>query len=120
MDPDNTGLFLYLIASFIIIECAGTMQRTTKDRWAYLGIGLLILQALLTLYFLSSTPYFAAGASVLAGTILAHHIVIHWRDDTEEEHDMWSWWVFQLHDIANHETWIVASLVASWISYFNI
>jgi hypothetical protein len=54
------------------------------------------------------------AAVILAISLLCHHAVIHRNSRFDDERCSCA--PFQLKDICNHETWVVACVVASVIS----
>ena len=82
------------------------------------AVSIIGVQALAALLFLSSTSAFPAAAVFVAFTLLSHHTIIHWRSRFEGE--TCSCALFQLKDVSNHETWVVAALVAAAISQFHV
>lgn len=48
---------------------------------------------------------------VIAGIVLAHHIYIHSDYDFPDR-------AFQVSDVQNHETWVIASLALATGAYF--
>ena len=75
-------------------------------------------QAFVAVATLGGTDLFPLAALFVAFTLLCHHAIIHRRSRFDGE--VCSCAPFQAKDICNHETWIVASIVASIISSFHI
>jgi len=59
-----------------------------------------------------------AGSTFLSFTLLSHHTIIHWRSRFRGE--TCSCAPFQCKDISNHETWVVAGIVAAVVSWLRI
>ena len=78
----------------------------------------MFLQAVISVAALGGSEWFPAAALWLAITLLAHHTVIHWNSRFEDE--TCSCAPFQCKDVSNHETWVVASLVAGTVSLANL
>ena len=110
-------LSAYFILSFFITILLGTTQKKADDIFAKMGISFLVAQGALTIICLYGTPFFPAGALWLAFTILIHHALIHSNELFEGE--TCSCAPFQCKDVLNHETWVVASAVAGFISFFH-
>ena len=98
---------------FVIILACGFKQRDPSDRYARLAVGTMIAQGLFAIISCAYTPLTLPGlAFSLALTIWAHHYIIH---NVNQEPDLSepTCISLQLHDISNHETWIVASITAA-------
>ena len=114
-----------LLLSFILLAVAvaalvltlGSFQKKPGD-WCSAGaMGLVIGLAVLGAVMLSGTEFFYVAALTVAGVLLMHHTVIHWVNDFAERPDEpCGCACFQLKDVCNHETWVVASLVAAAVS----
>lgn len=83
--------------------------------WAVSAIG---IQALITVIALWGTGWFPLGALFVAFTLLSHHTIIHRYSRFEDE--SCSCAPFQCKDVSNHETWVVAALVAGLVSWAGL
>lgn len=118
-------LWIYFGINFILILLLGYLQTRVKlldgaedERTAQMYVVFantcLIVQALVSASVLAGTGWFPVAAVILAFTLLCHHAVIHRNSRFEDERCACA--PFQLKDICNHETWVVACVVASVIS----
>ena len=82
------------------------------------AVSVIAVQAIVAVSTLAGTSAFPIAAVFVAFTLLSHHTIIHWRSRFEGE--TCSCAPFQLKDISNHETWVVAALVAATISQFRV
>lgn len=119
-------IWFYFSFSFVITlflgymeSRAATREETRDDARSYslAAIAAFVIQAVLSIMLFSGTILFPVSALFLAVVILCHHAVIH-RNSTFEG-ETCSCAPFQLKDISNHETWVVASLVAAIVSFSN-
>jgi hypothetical protein len=133
MDP---VLFVYFIGTYALTMTLGFFQTGSgvmipvnqSEQQAERGgcreiawpLALLLIcgQGLVSILALGSTEYFPLAALFLAFTLLCHHTIIHRHSKFEGE--TCSCAPFQCKDISNHESWVLASLVAAGISYFHI
>ncbi len=111
----------YAIAFLLTLWCG--FQQTPADQeqrveYANLAVSLFIVQAYITLFSLAWTGLFVLGAAWLALCLLCHHAVIHRNSRFDGQTCACS--CFQLKDIMNHETWIVAALTAGLISVLRV
>ena len=83
-----------------------------------LALAAICIQAFVLILVFNGTCYFPISAVFLALTILCHHAMIHRNSSFEGE--TCSCAPFQLKDVCNHETWVVASLVAALISWLQV
>ena len=88
------------------------------DVCSILAVAAVCMQAFVCLVGLHGSAWFPAAAFFLAFTLLCHHTIIHWGSRFEGE--TCSCAPFQCKDICNHETWVVATLVAGLISLLRI
>ena len=95
--------FLIVSAIFALVITAGVC------RYDFVANVLFVAQAVLSFLV---WKLFAFGAFSLAVMLHVHHIIIHWDTDFS---DQITFMTLQLRDVSNHETWIVASLVAALI-----
>jgi hypothetical protein len=93
-------------------------ETTNSEVYSILAIAAVSVQAFVTVATLGGTDLFPLAALFVAFTLLCHHAIIHRRSRFDGE--VCSCAPFQAKDICNHETWIVASIVASIISTFHI
>jgi len=82
------------------------------------AVSIIAVQAIVAVSTLCGTSAFPIAALFVAFTLLSHHTIIHRRSRFEGE--TCSCAPFQCKDISNHETWVVASLVAAAISQFQV
>ena len=137
---DLSALILaYLCINFILIIALGYLQtpntpntpntppipmhtthsqtQQSTELCGELALAALCLQAFVSIAAFSGTQYFPISALFLAFTILCHHATIHRNSSFEGE--TCSCAPFQLKDVCNHETWVVASLVATLTSWLH-
>lgn len=133
----ETGLIVYFALNFIVVLLLGFYQQQTRlqalpcdteeekardQHDKLLGISaviLILVQAIVTLIALQSTSLFPFGASLVGFVLLCHHAVIHAYSDFSEDPGC-SCSAFQCKDIANHETWVVAAIVAAGVSWLRL
>ncbi len=96
----------------------GRAVGSDSDVYSILAVSAVCLQAFVCVVALKGTIWFPAAALFLAFTLLCHHTMIHWRSRFEGE--TCSCAPFQCIDISNHETWVVAALVAGFVSLLRI
>jgi hypothetical protein len=111
----------YWVVTFLATLALGYAQTIYTDNqafYSYSAIGLMVVQAVATTAIYAGTFMFSVGAGVLALTLICHHIVIH--RNSEFEGETCSCACFQAKDASNHETWIVACIVAAWVSALHI
>ena len=122
----------YLILSYLFVLAMGYLQTpsylpgTQSERaeaanaqfYATLALTAVSVQAFASIMFLRGTVFFPAAAVFLAFTLLCHHAIIHRNSNFEGE--TCSCTPFQCKDVSNHETWVVAALVAGTVSLLHI
>lgn len=108
-------LVLALLLVVTIFAC-GCLQRTPGDRAAVTGAVAMVAYAVFIVAVLQNEIHFSACCLSLAIVIWIHHILIHWESDFTGQ---WTFCTFQLKDISNHETWIVACVVAGTVFFFS-
>ena len=97
---------------------------TQSGCWCYpelyglVAVSLIGIQASVSVIVLRGTSAFPPAALFVAFTLLCHHAIIHWNSRFEGE--TCSCAPFQCKDVSNHETWIVASLVAAMVSLLHV
>lgn len=126
-------LLAYFAISFLAVLDLGYLQQAnatlpvidngsccSNDPCVYsvMAVAIIVGQACITLVCLGDTPWFPLGALFLGFTLLCHHTVIHWNSRFEDE--SCSCAPFQCKDVGNHETWVVASIVAAVISWLGV
>jgi hypothetical protein len=114
-------IVLYWVVSFLTIIILGFVQTSNEENrpfYSYSAIGLIIVQAVVSVAVYAGTSMFPIAAVVLGITLVCHHAIIHRNSAFEGE--MCSCSCFQLKDISNHETWVVACVVAAVISSLHI
>jgi hypothetical protein len=116
--------FTYLLTLFLgyLQTPAGlpsTQAETTNSEvYSILAVAAVCVQAFVSIVALGATTWFPPAAIFVAFTLLCHHAIIHRRSRFEGE--SCSCAPFQGKDVCNHETWVVASLVAALISLLHV
>lgn len=118
-----TEILLILFGLLFVLTLWLGFQQTPPDQeqrqgYATAAVILFIAQAIITLFSLAWTGLFVLGAAWLALCLLCHHAVIHRNSRFDGQTCACS--CFQLKDIMNHETWIVAALTAGLISVLRV
>ena len=123
-------LWIYFGINFLLVLILGYLQTRVRpsldgeadERIAHLyamfAITCMIAQGVVSICLLAGTGWFPVAALVLASTLLCHHTVIHRNSRFDDE--TCSCAAFQLKDICNHETWVMACLVAGFISEVRV
>lgn len=115
-------LLVYFALTFVATVWLGYLQtpvgEADRGEYAIAAITALCVQALVSVFSLAWTGWFPAAAVWLAFTLLCHHAMIHRNSHFEGE--QCSCAPFQCKDIGNHETWVVAALVAGLISLLRV
>ncbi len=117
------GLLVYFGLSFIFIIGLGYLQSAQHEThisgvYSIMAIITICVQASVSIILLRGTELFPVASLFLAFTLLCHHAVIH--RDSHFEGETCSCAPFQCKDVSNHETWVVAAIVAGIISFMNI
>lgn len=99
-------------------DASSSGEENPKAFWGLLAVSLIAIQALVSVLTLHGTASFPPAAVFVALTLLCHHSVIHRRSRFEGE--VCSCAPFQCKDVSNHETWVVASLVAAAVSGLGV
>ena len=86
--------------------------------YGLVAVTLIGIQAVVSVAALNGTSAFPFAALFVAFTLLSHHTIIHRRSRFEGE--TCSCAPFQCKDVSNHETWVVAALVAAVVSQFGV
>jgi hypothetical protein len=95
------------------------LQEVTRNEvYGKIALAAICLQAIVSIASLGGTNKFPYAAIFVAFTLLSHHTVIHRQSRFEGE--VYSCAAFQLKDISNHETWVVASIVAAVVSATHV
>jgi hypothetical protein len=116
--------FTYLLTLFFgylqaPTNLPSTQSDTTKPEiYSILAVAAVCVQAFISVAIFGGTTVFPLAAVFLAFTLLCHHAIIHRSSRFEGEHCSCA--PFQLKDICNHETWVVAALVAAVVSSLHI
>lgn len=106
--------------SFLAVVILGFLQLRSHNNeqqgecYGLSAILIIVSQAVLTILVYQGSVLFPFAALFLAFTLLCHHTIIHWNSDFRGE--SCSCAPFQCKDIRNHETWVVAALVAAFVS----
>ena len=124
-------LIMYFIVTFLFTLAMGYQQCRTSaglpgskpagsnsDICSILAVSAMCLQACVCVMAFQGNHFFPVAALFLAFTLLCHHAIIHWTSRFEGE--TCSCAPFQCKDISNHETWVVAALVAGLVSALHI
>ena len=116
--------FTYLLTLFFgYLQTPTSLPSTQSDTsnseiFSILAVAAVCVQAFVSVAIFGGTTVFPIAAVFLAFTLLSHHAIIHRRSRFEGEHCSCA--PFQLKDICNHETWVVAALVAAAISLLHV
>ena len=127
-----TVVLMYFGLSFLLTLLLGYLQTPESPllsqgnhhetgnagMYSMLAVTAVIVQAFVSIMVGMMTPFFPIAAAFLAFTLLCHHAVIHRHSRFEGE--TCSCAPFQCKDVSNHETWVVASLVAGLVSFLNL
>lgn len=122
---------MLIVGCFVVTFCLALLLGYAESRaaerdptgeeavpYSRAAIAVFIIQALLSLALFAGSILFPVSAFLLAFVILCHHTVIHRNSKFEGE--TCSCAPFQLKDISNHETWVVACIVAGAVSFSNV
>ncbi len=121
----------YFILTFILTLTLGFLQTPaclpstqmdsqsgSSEIYSILAVAAVCIQAFASITLFAGTTVFPWAALFVAFTLLCHHTIIHRRSRFEGEHCSCA--PFQAKDVCNHETWIVAAIVAAVISSLHI
>jgi hypothetical protein len=124
-------LLTYLGLTYLFTLALGYLQTPTvlpssqpdsnsknSEIYSTLAVAAICVQAFVSIVSLGGTAWFPAAAAFAAFTLICHHSIIHRNSRFEGE--TCSCAPFQCKDACNHETWVVAALVASFISLLHI
>jgi hypothetical protein len=101
------------------IESQTLVAQNENAAWySSLAIITICTQAFMSIVLFHGTVMFPVSAVFLAFTLLSHHAVIHRNSDFSNE--TCSFIAFQCKDVSNHETWVVASIVAGLVSLAHL
>ena len=116
-------LAVYFGSTFLITLYLGYLQTSLPcgtepferlvNMESLLAVSAVCVQAFVSIVLLNGTVWFPAAAIFLAFTLLCHHAVIHRNSRFEGEACACT--PFQCKDVSNHETWVVAALVAAFV-----
>jgi hypothetical protein len=103
-----------LAITYSLVCVCGLLQKEKKDIYAIVSYILLLGSAVYIVLYLSFTYDYCWLSVSLGLCIWVHHILIHRHDTFENEITLFT---FQINDISNHETWIVACFVSgiTWL-----
>jgi hypothetical protein len=129
LEDSIPGILAYLGLSYLFIVMLGYFQTPAtlpcnqqesrhSGLYAALALAAVCVQAFVTILLFRGTHWFPGAAVFLAATILSHHAMIHRNSRFEGE--TCSCAPFQCKDVGNHETWVVASLVAGAVSLLRL
>lgn len=114
-----TYLLTLLLGYLQTPNCLPDAQSEVRSElYSTLAVTAVSVQAFVSIMLLRGTAWFPAAAVFLAFTLLCHHAVIHRHSRFEGE--TCSCAPFQCKDISNHETWVVAGLVAGLVSLLHL
>ena len=122
-------LIAYFIITYFITLLLGYLQTpvgipstqnetTNSEVYSILAVAAVCVQAFVSIATLGGTDIFPLAAIFVAFTLLCHHAIIHRRSRFEGE--ICSCAPFQGKDVCNHETWVVAALVAASVSLLHL
>lgn len=121
-------LVAYFVLTYLTTLLLGYLQTPSTlptgqtnaraEVYSTLAVTAVSVQAFVSIMFLRATAWFPAAAILLAFTLLCHHAIIHRNSRFEGE--TCSCAPFQCKDISNHETWVVAALVAGIVSLLHL
>ncbi len=117
-------IVLYLGITYLFTLVIGYLQvraeidSSDSSTCNIIAITAVCAQGIVTVVVLYGTGWFPLGAVFLSFTLLSHHTIIHWRSRFRGE--TCSCAPFQCKDISNHETWVVAGIVAAVVSWLRI
>lgn len=122
-------MITFFILTFLLTLTFGFLQTSTElpdsqaetgytTNYSALGVLTVCFQAIVSISIYAGTPLFPVAAVIVALTLLCHHAIIHRHSRFEGE--VYSCAFFQVKDVSNHETWVVASLVAALISLLHV
>lgn len=101
---------------YVLIALFGYLQQTPSDKYQVLSTLLLVAAAIYIVAYLSFMYPFDILAISLACAIIAHHMIIHRNTDFSGEP---TFLTLQVHDVCNHETWMVANFTAAIVWHFS-
>ena len=116
-------IVLIFVITYVAVIILGYLQSPSEgasgnEVYGALAIAAICIQAGVSITCLCGTNKFPYAAIFVAFTLLSHHTVIHRQSRFEGE--VYSCAAFQLKDISNHETWVVASIVAAVVSATHV
>jgi membrane protein YdbS with pleckstrin-like domain len=103
----GVGLWIFAL---VIVTLVGYKQNEENDRWALMANIMFVVAATVVFLVVHDGFWFALNAFALAGVLAVHHGIIHRASDFSQE--VTCCCRLQFKDICNHETWIVACVVA--------
>jgi hypothetical protein len=106
--------YLQVPSNSIPTETPSLAHPENTAHYSVLAVSAIGIQALATIVMLWGTGWFPLGALFVAFTLLSHHTIIHRYSRFEGESCACA--PFQCKDVSNHETWVVAALVAGLVS----
>lgn len=109
------GLTFFVVMMLGFVETQISEEEQTRKECVELtAILVIISQGLISVLVYGGSVLFPLSALFLGFTLVCHHTIKHWNSDFRGE--TCSCAPFQLKDIRNHETWVVATIVAAIVS----
>lgn len=127
IQPPDMLIFVCFGLAGSLMLCLGYAEKRAAERdetheearpYSLAAVAVFVIQALLSIVLFGGSVLFPLAAVYLAFIILVHHAIIHYNSKFEGE--TCSCAPFQLKDVCNHETWVVASLVAAVVSFARL
>ena len=111
-------LLVLAVCVSIVVLFLGCKQEAARDAYAIAAITLITILAAIFVCFLGTTDLFPLASFYIAILLVVHHAVIHRATDFTEERCASA--LFQCKDVGNHETWVVAAVTATVVSFFHV
>ena len=111
---------MHFIAVFITISILvmflGSKQQKSLDKYSIASVLLFILLAAVGIALLHGTIFFAAHAFATALLLCVHHMISNFHAEDSLERCS----LFKGKTVLQHETWIVAAVVAGAVSMLKL
>lgn len=111
-------LLVLAICVSIVVLFLGCKQEQPHDAYSVAAVTLITLLAAVFVCFLGTTDVFPLASFYVAILLVIHHAVIHRSTDFADERCASA--LFQCKDVGNHETWVVAAVTATVVSFFHV